>query len=46
MSPVFSSVVASAQTGVSLSFSDGDTLHLLLTLSVLLLQSTPSVSSL
>ena len=36
MSPVFSSAVASAPTGVSLSFSNGDTLHLLLTLSVLL----------
>ena len=32
----FSSVMASASTSVSLSFSNGDTLHLLLTLSVLL----------
>ena len=36
MGPGFTSVMASASTSVSLSFSDGDTLHLLLTLSVLL----------
>src|SRR5580700_11847853 len=36
MSAVVGSVAASAPTGVSLSFSNGDTLHLLLTLSILL----------
>src|ERR1700693_1399926 len=37
MSAVVGSVAASAPAGVSLSFSNGDTLHLLLTLSVLLI---------